>query len=142
MKSPLYSLEELIKWMQSKSIFHKLYNKWAKSGYDKMLIPSCDRHSDKELNYDYLPYSLERLKICTWIENKQKGHRDRLQGRNTKANRAIMQFTKDNKFIKKYKSAMEAEREIGVNHSNIASCCKGYKNYNTVGGYIWKYEKN
>lgn len=49
----------------------------------------------------------------------------------------IIQFSKDGKFIKKWDSALDAQRELGIKQSNICSCCKG-KN-KTTGGYIWRY---
>ena len=36
-----------------------------------------------------------------------------------------------------FKSLAEAERETGVNKSDICNCCKG--NYAMAGGYHWKY---
>ena len=44
-------------------------------------------------------------------------------------------------FIKEYPSVREAERQTGLYHSNISKCCKGLKNYKSVGGYIWKYKE-
>ena len=37
----------------------------------------------------------------------------------------ILQFTKDNQFIKEYPSAKQAERETGVKNDNICCCLKG-----------------
>ena len=40
---------------------------------------------------------------------------------------------------KTFYGAREAERELGINHSSIISCCKG--KYKTTGGYHCKYEE-
>lgn len=50
----------------------------------------------------------------------------------------ILQFTLDGKFIRKWNSAKEVQKELGFNNSNIGNCCKG-KNYKSVGGYVWMY---
>lgn len=49
----------------------------------------------------------------------------------------IIQFSKDGKFIKKWDSALDAQRELGIKQSNICSCCKG--KLKSTGGYIWRY---
>ena len=52
--------------------------------------------------------------------------------------KAVCQFDLDMELIKIYPSAMQAERETGIGHSNIAACCR-YKS-KTAKGYIWIYE--
>ena len=49
----------------------------------------------------------------------------------------VLQFTKSGEFIKEWPSTREAERELGIAHSNICNCCNGKLQY--AGGYIWKY---
>ena len=66
---PPYSNLELRAWIFNQPIFHKLYDEWIASGYKKMMKPSCDRYSKIELNYNELPYSLDRLRVVTWKEN-------------------------------------------------------------------------
>ena len=36
-------------------------------------------------------------------------------------------------------STKDIERELNIYHSNISSCCKHKKHYNTAGGYKWEY---
>ena len=50
----------------------------------------------------------------------------------------ILQFTKDNQFIKEYRSAKQAERETGVKNDNICCCLKGKSK--SAGGFVWKYK--
>lgn len=40
---------------------------------------------------------------------------------------------------KVFESAMQADRELGISHSTIISCCKHRLHYNTAGGYHWEY---
>jgi hypothetical protein len=46
------------------------------------------------------------------------------------------------KLIKIWNSSREIEKEIKFNHAHINKCCKGIENYNSVGGYYWRYEDN
>lgn len=50
---------------------------------------------------------------------------------------SIMQYSKDNIFIKKFISITDAENELNINHTNISACAKGKRK--TAGGFIWKY---
>lgn len=49
----------------------------------------------------------------------------------------IIQYDKNGKFITKWKSAHEIQRELGLNNANIIQVCKGTRK--TAGGYIWRY---
>ena len=50
---------------------------------------------------------------------------------------SIVQLSKDGQFIKKWGATREVERELGINHSNIALCCKGKRK--SAGGFRWVY---
>ena len=65
---PDYTNNDLIEWMGSQDNFSQLYSNWVDSGYDKKLIPSCDRLDD------YKPYSFDNLRLITWQENLEKSH--------------------------------------------------------------------
>ena len=61
------------------------------------------------------------------------------QRRGEKKRIPVDQFTLDGEFVKRWSCTSAAEKEIGVDHSHIARCCKG--KLKTTGGYIWKYSK-
>jgi hypothetical protein len=65
---PNYSREWLTKWCLDKSLFHKLYDNWVMSNYDKNLTPSCDRIFFKK------PYLKDNIQLMTWKENNAKSH--------------------------------------------------------------------
>lgn len=50
----------------------------------------------------------------------------------------ILQFTKDGELVKEWPSAREAERQLGIPHSNIYACLKGH--YKSAGGFVWRYK--
>ena len=49
----------------------------------------------------------------------------------------IIQYSKDNQFIKEYISIAEASRLTNIKKSNIQHVLSGESR--TAGGYIWKY---
>lgn len=115
---PQYSYKELYLWVISQPNFNKLFMNWVNSSYSKMLVPSCDR-----LN-DYLPYSLDNLRLVTWQENKDKFHKDQIDGINNKCNKAVIQRSLDGKFINEFYSVQAAARSLNKSHGAIACCCR------------------
>ena len=51
--------------------------------------------------------------------------------------RPVIQYDKENNFIKEWKSALDAELGCGVSRCHIASVCKGKRQ--SAGGFIWRY---
>ena len=49
----------------------------------------------------------------------------------------INQYSKDGVFIRQWKSASEASREIGICASQISRCCNG--TFKSAYGFIWRY---
>ena len=49
----------------------------------------------------------------------------------------IVQFTKDGKFVRKWDSMIEVERDLGFCSGYISKCCKG--KYKTAYGFKWCY---
>lgn len=58
--------------------------------------------------------------------------------KNNKQNRKVIQFSKDDKFIKEYGSITDAAKEVGCSRQAIQQCMSG-KN-ETCKGYKWKYK--
>ena len=44
------------------------------------------------------------------------------------------------KFIRKYESAREAARVLGIARHSITSCCTGKRK--SAGGFVWRYATN
>ena len=128
---PNYTNEELRIWLFNQDEFHRLYDLWAESGYDKMKKPSCDRLDD------YKPYSFDNIQVITWQENKNKLHSDQKNGRNNKNSRPVIQTDLVGRFIKEHYSQSQASRDTGVNQGNIGSCCRGM--LKEAGGFKWMF---
>lgn len=133
-KPPTYTKQELKDWVFSQKLFHELYDNWKASGYDKKMKPSCDRTDD------YQGYSLSRLQLMTWDENRIKGHRDIKNGINNKRSRAIVGKSKTTGREIEFYSMRQAARTTGVDFRNITSCCSGKAK--SAGGYYWKYKED
>ena len=47
---------------------------------------------------------------------------------------------KTNELIAEYKSSHEAEEKTSISRKQITNCCNGKKNYNSAGGYYWRFK--
>ena len=54
-------------------------------------------------------------------------------------NRPVFQYSLGGKFLACFSSAADAARSLGVDSSNIRTCCKGL--YKQAYGFVWRYEE-
>lgn len=80
---------------------------------------------------------VENLEYCDAKYNMNYG--SRIERMSKSLSTPILQFTKDGKFVRKWDSSMQVERELGINNSNISKCCK--RKLKSAGGYLWMYAK-
>lgn len=132
--APTYTLDELREWCMSQETFHLLFDNWKILNYQSNYKPSIDRKDD------YLGYSISNIQVMTWKENADKYHKDSCTGINTKANKAVLQYTKDGELVSEYFSSAEAGRVTGIPSPNITSVCKKYKHNKSAGGFIWRFK--
>lgn len=74
---------------------------------------------------------VENLRWCTYKENMNNPLTI------DKISKPIIQFSKSGELIKKWDSAMDAQRELELFSSSIFACCKG--KLKTAGGFKWSY---
>lgn len=72
-------------------------------------------------------------------ENVRKGAYKKIHKKEIKTSREVIQFNFEGNEINRFVSVRDAERQTGINNSNIIRCCQG-KN-NNAGGYLWKYAR-
>lgn len=90
----------------------------------------------------------DNLEWCSHEYNINFGTRNErifktLKLRNYKnAQKEVIQFTKDGKFVNEFPSIHEASRCTGINQGQICYCCKNMKRYTTAGGFKWKYKED
>ena len=66
-------------------------------------------------------------------------YNNKLGNRNN--SKKVNQYSKKGIFIKTWDSISDVNRELGIDNSSISKVCKDKDNYNSAGGYIWKYLK-
>lgn len=93
------------------------------------------RDDMKITNLCWAPYELQQEN--TDRESQRKITKEKLQNRKD-LSKPMIQLTKDMRFVKEYPSVMEAERQTGIDNSNISYCCIGKRK--SAGGYIWRYK--
>jgi hypothetical protein len=80
-------------------------------------------------------------KISKSLKNKPKpigfGNKGKSKIKNIN-NKPILQYDKNNNFIKEWESGREAYRQLGIHYGSISVCCLGKTK--TSGGYIWKFK--
>ena len=90
--------------------------------------PQVNHKDENKLNN-----CVNNLEWSTAKENSNYG------SRNERLSRKILQYSKSGEFIKEWPGALEVERELNINHSNIAACCKCKRNF--AGGFVWRYKE-
>ena len=84
-----------------------------------------------------------RLENLEWVTNKDnQNHGTRNARMAEKKSIPIVQLALDGKYIKSYRSAIEAKRECGFNNGNIIQCCKNKylrEGNNIYRGFKWMY---
>ena len=97
-------------------------------------LPQINHKDESKVNN-----AASNLEWCTSSYNVNYGTRNK---RVTKAKRNNTYNTKAVRCIelrKTYPSTREAERQIGIDCSQISAVCNHKKNYKTAGGYHWRY---
>lgn len=131
---PDYSKKELKEWLFNHIDFERLFSQWVNSGFDIEFTPSIDR-----LN-DYLPYSFDNIRLCTWKENNEKFSIDEKKGINTKKTIAVVAINIKTEEILEFYSIAEASRRMKINSSIIVNCCKKKIGYKSASDYKWYYK--
>lgn len=83
---------------------------------------------------------IENLEWMTYSENTLHAFRTGLMKQKfwaeNKLSKSVLQFTKDNIFIRSWGSLSDVQRELNISQGNISMCC--IWKYKTVGWFIWK----
>ena len=74
-------------------------------------------------NENKLDNNVDNLEWCSYKYNNQ--YNDKMKHRRIN----VLQFTKENNFIKKWNGITNIEKELGINRNNITSVCKGKRKY-------------
>lgn len=89
-------------------------------------------HKDEDISNN----CVTNLEWCTSKYNANYGKRNEKMMKNRETV-AVLQYTNDGKFIKKWDSIAEAQKYTGADTSAIIRVCKGKQK--TSMGYLWQY---
>ena len=88
---------------------------------------------------------VDNLEWCTQRYNSNYGTRNKRIAEKLKDNPLfyipVLCYDLNNNFVKRYESAVEASKDLGIRQSGITACCRLYYGRTSSGGYKWKYEK-
>lgn len=74
-----------------------------------------------------------------WCSQKYNMNYGTIRQRIAKGNgKPVVQFDKERKIIRRYKSIMDAQRQTGIPNGSIGDCL--HHRSKTAGGYLWDYE--
>lgn len=77
-----------------------------------------------------------------WLGKKHKESSKELMKMNNPLRKTICQYEiGTDKLIKEWDSGHDIEREYpNIKRGHVTRCCKGIENYNSVGGYYWRFK--
>ena len=89
---------------------------------------------------NYFPY-VERVDYWTGAHHSKETI-EKLK-KNNPLKKSICQYSiEDDKLINEFESGHDAERLIGLSRRHIIKCCKGIRNFNSVGGFYFRFKNN
>lgn len=109
--------------------FHKAIQKYGHDGFDWEVLEACDDADKAD--------SLERAYIRKY-DSYRNGYNMNQGGVGGANARAVVCLTKDGEFVKRYDSAMAAEKEDGFCNSTVLLSCKAKTR--TCKGHIFMFE--
>lgn len=92
----------------------------------------CVNHKDENPPNN----NVENLEWCTYQYNANYGTANKRRAEKGKV--PILQMTIDGELVRKFDSAKEAGKSLGIDSSNITAVCKCRQK--TAGGFKWRYE--
>lgn len=98
---------------------------------DGAICDVCNRKAYTAKGYAWA-YDEDNLDIED-VVNFAKSKEEHIGGK-----RKVLQYDKDETFIKEWNSMTDAANSCNIPHSSIYNCCKGKQK--TAAGYIWKYK--
>ncbi len=130
--APEYTRAELKSWLLLNGV-EDMHTDWVASGYERKVIPSCDRLDDSA------GYTLNNIQLITLSNNVTKQYNKVKAGERVNTNmpyQPVIQYDLEGRKIAEYVSVNDAGRQTGVAAQNISKVCKGVRD--TAGGYKWE----
>lgn len=123
---------------------HKLVMEhFNRCAFDREVINhiDCNKLNNNINNLEYVTQKENCIKawenkLCEGIRKKAT---KRIHSKEIKTSKAVIQYDLNGSKIKEFVSIRDAERQTGIDNSNIIACCKLRKRI--AGGYIWRYKQ-
>lgn len=128
-KPPTYTLDDLIRWIFNQENFEELFNNWVESEYKSDLKPSCDRKDES------LGYSLDNIRLVTWLKNKKEHHKKLKSGESKVRHKRVIGTCLKTGKIEFFPSTRSAGRKHKTDH--VHQCCSGKRK--SASGFKWEY---
>lgn len=123
---------------------HKLVMEhFNRCAFDREVINhiDCNKLNNNINNLEYVTQKENCIKA--WENKLCEGIRKKatkiIHSKEIKTNKAVIQYDLNGSKIKEFVSIRDAERQTGIDNSNIIACCKLRKRI--AGGYIWRYKQ-
>lgn len=112
--------------------------KKKKKDYNIVNHIDCNKLNNKTGNLEWCDYSHNNKEA--YKNGLKEKNRVWIKECNKRKRRKILQYDKNDNFIREWEYIQQAENELGICHINIIKSCKGQRI--TAGGYKWKYKNN
>lgn len=101
----------------------------------------CNKLNNNMNNLEYVSQKENCIKawknkLCEGVRKKAT---ERPHSSKIRTSKSVIQYGLNGEKIKEFVSVRDAERQTGINNSNIIACCKLRKK--NAGGYIWSYKQ-
>lgn len=110
----------------------RLRERMADPGYKEKIVSNLAKYQRKPGEWKMPDEAKKKLR------EKTKG---KWLGEKSPCSKAVLQYTVEGQFVKRWANAGEVERAGIASRSNISKCCRGVPHVKTVGGFVWKFEE-
>lgn len=102
--------------------------------HSKDNVEPCCKNCNDRLHYEEGPSAETRQKMS---ENNAKPMLGKFS-KDHPTSKAVIQSTKDDRFVRRWDSMSDIERELGYRHQHISECCLGKRK--SAYDYQWQFE--
>lgn len=126
-----------IKDATRQEVFYQALRKYGIENFTYEILEQFENY-DKELLSDLENYYIN--KYNSLVPNGYNMIPGGYNGAGLAKGKVVEQYNLTGILVNTFPSAHEANRQTGINYSDICACCRNANNKSTAGGYQWKYQ--